>query len=232
MELEQRFVLLRHGQSQWNLENRFTGWTDVPLTEKGRREAHEAARSLSKAGFAFDTAFTSVLRRAADTLEIVLRELDQPELPTQHAWQLNERHYGCLQGLDKSETAERLGGPLVTYWRRSYSGKPPALELDDQRHPRFDHLYSEMDPNALPGGESLQETEERLLPFWRSDILPAILSGKKVLVVAHGNSLRALVRYLEDIPFDQVPELIIPTGVPLFYTISRDGAPVRRDELR
>ena len=219
------FVLLRHGQSQWNQENRFTGWTDVPLTDQGRLEARQAARLLLEAGFSFDIAYTSVLQRAVETLQIVLAELGQSSIPVLRLWELNERHYGALQGLDKAETALRLGEPLVMSWRRSYAARPPALEPDDPRHPRFDPLYAALRADQLPATESLQDTEKRLLPCWQRGILPAIQSGQRLLLVAHSNSLRALVRYLDRIPEQDVPALNIPTGLPLVYEIDPGGQP-------
>jgi len=222
-----RFVLLRHGQSQWNLENRFTGWTDVPLTEKGRMEAHQAAHLLLEAGFSFDIAYTSLLQRAHETLQIVLSEMGLETIPLVRLWELNERHYGALQGLNKAETALQLGEPLVMSWRRSYAVRPPALELDDPRHPRFDPLYAALAAEKLPATESLQDTEARLLPCWQQVILPAILSGQRSLLVAHSNSLRALVRYLDHIPEPEVPALNIPTGLPLVYEIDPRGRPAR-----
>jgi 2,3-bisphosphoglycerate-dependent phosphoglycerate mutase len=222
-----RFVLLRHGQSQWNLENRFTGWTDVPLTEQGRQEARQAARLLREAGFSFDMAFTSVLQRANETLQIVLAEMGLEALPVNRLWELNERHYGALQGLNKAETALRYGEPLVMSWRRSYAVRPPALEPDDPRHPRFDPLYAGLSAGQLPATESLQDTEQRLLPCWQSIILPAVLSGARLLLVAHSNSLRALVRCLDQIPEQDVPALNIPTGLPLVYEIDSHGRPAR-----
>jgi 2,3-bisphosphoglycerate-dependent phosphoglycerate mutase len=230
-----RFVLLRHGQSQWNLENRFTGWTDVPLTGQGCQEARRAAHLLLEAGLSFDSAYTSVLQRAEETLQIVLAELSQrghpPLIPVVRLWQLNERHYGALQGLNKAETARQLGEPLVMSWRRSYSVRPPALELDDPRHPRFDPLYAALSADELPATESLQDTEERLLPCWQQVILPAILSGQRILLVAHGNSLRALVRYLDQIPEQEVPNLNIPTSLPLVYETDLNGRPIQRAYL-
>jgi 2,3-bisphosphoglycerate-dependent phosphoglycerate mutase len=220
-----RFVLLRHGQSQWNLENRFSGWTDVPLTDKGRMEARQAARLLLDAGLSFDIAYTSLLQRAHETLQIVLAEMGLETLPVERRWELNERHYGALQGLNKAETALQLGEPLVMSWRRSYAVRPPALELDDPRHPRFDPLYAALAVEKLPATESLQDTEARLLPCWQQVILPAILSGQRLLLVAHSNSLRALVRYLDHIPEQEVPNLNIPTGLPLVYEIDPRGRP-------
>jgi len=231
LTLPHPFVLLRHGQSIWNLENRFTGWTDIELTAKGRQEALLAARLLQNAGFHFDVAFTSRLKRAVETLEILQTELRQEALPVQRLWQLNERHYGSLQGLNKAETAQKLGLPLVMNWRRSYRGRPPALEPNDPRHPRFDPIYADLPDELLPGAESLEDTENRLLPCWEKNILPAIQSGLRVLIVAHGNSLRALARYLEQIPPDDVPKLDIPTGHPLVYLTDGDGDRLRRYDL-
>jgi 2,3-bisphosphoglycerate-dependent phosphoglycerate mutase len=225
-------VLLRHGQSQWNLENRFTGWTDVPLTGQGRQEARQAARLLLEAGLSFDSAYTSLLQRANETLQIVLAELSLESIPVVRLWQLNERHYGALQGQNKAETARQLGEPLVMSWRRSYALRPPALDQDDPRHPRFDPLYAGLSAEELPATESLQDTERRLLPCWRQVILPAILSGQRILLVAHSNSLRALVRCLDHVPEQQVPALNIPTGIPLVYEMDLSGQPVRRYSLR
>jgi 2,3-bisphosphoglycerate-dependent phosphoglycerate mutase len=217
MEFSRSFIILRHGQSQWNLENRFTGWTDIALTEKGRMEASQAGDSLRQAGCTFDIAFTSVLDRAIDTLDAVLKQLNNRSIPVRYSWRLNERHYGCLQGLNKADTARRLGLQLVMSWRRSYSVRPPALELDDRRHPRFDGLYQDLSAADLPVTESLEDTEQRLMPLWDQEIKPSILEGQRVLIVAHGNSLRALVRYLDQIAFAEVPALNIPTGVPIIY---------------
>ncbi len=225
------FVLLRHGQSIWNLENRFTGWTDIDLTEKGRQEAVLAAQLLNDAGFRFDIAFTSRLKRAVETLQILQTELRQEVLPVQRLWQLNERHYGSLQGLNKAETARELGVSLVMSWRRSFRGRPPALQPDDLRHPCFDPLYADLPRELLPSAESLEDTEKRLLPCWEQTILPAIQSGQRVLIVAHGNSLRALVRYLDQIHPDNMPELDIPTGRPLVYLSDGDVNGLRRYDL-
>ena len=225
-------MLLRHGQSQWNLENRFTGWTDVPLTGQGRQEARQAARLLLEAGLSFDSAYTSLLQRANETLQIVLAELSLESIPVVRLWQLNERHYGALQGQNKAETARQLGEPLVMSWRRSYALRPPALDQDDPRHPRFDPLYAGLSAEELPATESLQDTERRLLPCWRQVILPAILSGQRILLVAHSNSLRALVRCLDHIPEQEVPALNIPTGIPLVYEMDLSRQPVRRYSLR
>jgi 2,3-bisphosphoglycerate-dependent phosphoglycerate mutase len=224
-------VLLRHGQSIWNRENRFTGWMDVPLTELGVQEARSAAKRMQNAGFSFDQAFTSVLRRAVDSLCIVQEEMDLPDLLVAQTWALNERHYGCLQGLNKAETARRLGQDRVMHWRRSYTGRPPALEWDDHRHPRFDPRYSHLPPEQLPRSESLKETVDRLLPFWNSDIAPAIRNGCRALILAHGNSLRALIKFLEDVPEADVPAIQVPTGVPLIYELNLDLRPIRCYDL-
>lgn len=229
---ENRFVLLRHGQSQWNLENRFTGWTDVPLTDQGRMEARQAARLLLDAGLSFTITYTSFLQRAQETLQIVLAEMGLAEnglgsIPVVRLWQLNERHYGALQGLNKAETARQLGESLVMSWERSYAVRPPALDSDDPRHPRFDPLYAGLAPEELPAAESLKDTEERLLPCWKKVILPAVRDGRLPLVVAHSNSLRALVRCLDQIPEQDVPALEIPTALPLVYEADFDGQPLQ-----
>lgn len=225
-------VLLRHGQSRWNLENRFTGWTDVELTDLGRQEAQQAALRLVEAGLGFDLAFTSVLRRAWESLEILQTVMDLPACRTERTWELNERHYGCLQCLNKTETGRRLGKDRVIAWRRSYTARPPALELDDARHPRFDPRYAHIPAERLPRTESLQDTIARMLPFWETAIVPEIRAGKRVLVLAHGNSLRALVKCLENTPEADVPAISVPTGVPLVYRLDHDLRPVRRDDLR
>lgn len=228
---EYTLALLRHGESLWNRENRFTGWTDVALTERGRGEARAAARRMAEAGLRFDLAFTSMLCRAWESLEIVRSEMPLPDLTIRRAWQLNERHYGCLQGLNKAETAVRLGEDRVTGWRRSLYGLPPALELDDHRHPRFDRRYAGLPPEVLPRRESLADTIARILPYWQSAVAPEIRSGKRVLIVAHGNSLRAMVRFLEAVPESAVPGIQVPTGVPLIYKLDIDLRPVRRYDL-
>lgn len=222
-----KLVLLRHGQSVWNLENRFTGWTDVGLTEQGAAEARGGGRLLREGGYVFDAAYTSVLRRAIKTLWIALEELGQEWIPVTRAWQLNERHYGALQGLDKAETAEKFGEAQVKLWRRSYDTPPPALEWDDERHPRFDPRYASLTPERLPATESLKITLDRVLPYWLGTVAPAIQSGKRLLVVAHGNSLRALVKYLDDVSESDILELNIPTGIPLVYELSEDLKPIR-----
>ncbi|MBW7918288.1 MAG: 2,3-diphosphoglycerate-dependent phosphoglycerate mutase [Anaerolineae bacterium] len=222
-----KLVLLRHGQSVWNLENRFTGWTDVGLTEQGAAEARSGGRLLREGGYVFDAAYTSVLRRAIKTLWIALEELGQEWIPVTRAWQLNERHYGALQGLDKAETAEKFGEAQVKLWRRSYDTPPPALEWDDERHPRFDPRYASLTPERLPATESLKITLDRVLPYWLGTVAPAIQSGKRLLVVAHGNSLRALVKYLDDVSESDILELNIPTGIPLVYELTENLKPIR-----
>jgi 2,3-bisphosphoglycerate-dependent phosphoglycerate mutase len=217
-----KLVLVRHGQSTWNLENRFTGWTDVDLTELGMQEAHEAGKLLREGGYDFDIAYTSVLKRAIKTLNIVQGEMDRDWLPVVRAWQLNERHYGSLQGLNKSEMAEKFGEAQVKIWRRSYDVPPPALELTDERHPKFDRRYAALTPEQLPATESLKITLERVLPFWHSTLAPEIKSGKRVLLVAHGNSIRALVKYLDNISEAEITELNIPTGLPLVYELDEN----------
>ncbi|MGB9673500.1 MAG: 2,3-diphosphoglycerate-dependent phosphoglycerate mutase [Anaerolineales bacterium] len=221
-----KLVLVRHGQSVWNLENRFTGWTDVGLSEQGVEEAHTAGQLIRKEGFTFDIAYTSVLKRAIKTLWIMLEELDMEWLPIINAWQLNERHYGALQGLNKAEMAEKFGEAQVKLWRRSYDVPPPPLDLDDPRHPRFDPRYAGLKPEELPRCESLKDTVNRMLPFWFSTIAPTIQSGKKVLISAHGNSLRALVKYLDDISEQDIVELNIPTGIPLIYELDAQLKPI------
>lgn len=220
-------VLLRHGQSTWNLENRFTGWTDVGLSPQGEIEAHHAGKLLKEGGFIFDMAFTSVLKRAIKTLWITLEEMDLEWIPVVNAWQLNERHYGDLQGLNKAEMTEQFGEAQVKIWRRSYDTPPPPLKFDDPRHPRFDPRYAGLTSAQLPATESLKITLERVLPYWHSQIAPAILSGKRLLVAAHGNSLRAVVKYLDNISETDIPELNIPTGVPLVYELDASLKPLR-----
>lgn len=226
METKHTLVLVRHGQSTWNLENRFTGWTDVDLTEQGREEARMAGRLLREKGYTFDIAFTSVLKRAIRTLNIILEEMDLDWIPVVRAWQLNERHYGALQGLNKAEMAAKFGEEQVKLWRRSYDVPPPALDWNDERHPRFDPRYADLKPEQLPSTESLKITLERVLPYWHSTIVPTIQSGKRVLIVAHGNSLRALVKYLDNISDQEITELNIPTGIPLVYELDADLKPV------
>jgi 2,3-bisphosphoglycerate-dependent phosphoglycerate mutase len=214
--------MVRHGQSTWNLENRFTGWTDVGLTEQGVAEAHEAGRLLGEGGYLFDVAYTSVLKRAIKTLWVVMEDMELEWIPVYRAWQLNERHYGALQGLNKAETAEKFGEEQVHIWRRSYDIPPPTLEMDDERHPRYDPRYAGVAPDKLPSSESLKLTLERVLPYWHMVLAPAIQSGQRVLVVAHGNSMRALVKYVDHISEEEIPGLNIPTGVPLVYELDED----------
>jgi len=214
-----KLVLLRHGESTWNLENRFTGWTDVDLSETGLKEAHQAGVLLKQDGYVFDIALTSVLKRAIRTLWIALDEMDLMWLPVENAWQLNERHYGALQGLNKAETAEKYGQEQVKLWRRSYNVPPPPLDWDDTRHPRFEKRYASLMKEQLPACESLELTLKRVLPYWDSRIVPLLKGGAKVLVAAHGNSLRALVKHLDHISDEEIPELNIPTGIPLVYEL-------------
>jgi 2,3-bisphosphoglycerate-dependent phosphoglycerate mutase len=222
-----KMVLLRHGQSTWNLENRFTGWTDVGLTELGIQEAHSSGQIMRKEGYTFDIVYTSVLKRAIKTMWIVMEEMDLEWLPVIRAWQLNERHYGALQGLNKAEMATRYGEAQVKLWRRSYDVPPPALELDDPRHPRFDPRYAGLTPEQLPACESLKDTVARMLPYWHSTIAPTVKSGQRVLIVAHGNSLRSLVKYLDNISDEDIPGLNIPTGIPLVYELDADLKPLK-----
>jgi 2,3-bisphosphoglycerate-dependent phosphoglycerate mutase len=222
-----KLVLVRHGQSTWNLENRFTGWTDVGLTDQGVAEAHEAGRLLLEGGYVFDLAYTSVLRRAIQTLWIIQQDMNLEWIPVTNAWQLNERHYGALQGLNKAEMAEKYGEAQVKLWRRSYDVPPPALELTDERHPRFDPRYASLTPEQTPATESLKITLERVMPFWHVTLAPVIKTGKRMLLVAHGNSIRALVKYLDNISDAEIPELNIPTGVPLVYEFGAELKPVK-----
>ncbi len=218
-------VMVRHGQSTWNLENRFTGWTDVGLTEQGCQEARSGGQLLLEKGYNFDIAYTSVLKRAIRTLNIIQEEMGLEWIPVIRAWQLNERHYGALQGLNKSEMAVKFGEEQVKIWRRSYDVPPPALELNDERHPRFDRRYAELTPAQVPATESLKITLERVLPYWHSTIAPMIKSGKRVLIAAHGNSIRAMVKFLDNISEKEIPELNIPTGIPLVYELNSDLKP-------
>ncbi len=224
-------VLLRHGESLWNRENRFTGWTDVGLTPKGVEEAVEAGRLLRREGFDFDRAFTSVLSRAIKTLWLVLEEMDRMWIPVELSWRLNERHYGALQGLNKAETAERHGMEQVLLWRRSYDIRPPALSPDDPRVPGRDPRYRHVPASELPLTECLKDTVERFLPYWHETIAPAVRRGERVLISAHGNSLRALVKYLDGISDRDILELNIPTGIPLVYELDRDLRPIRHRYL-
>ena len=222
-----RMVLLRHGESDWNRENRFTGWTDVGLSDKGVQEAHEGARALKDGGFTFDVAYTSVLKRAIKTLWIVLEDMDLMWVPVHRSWRLNERHYGALQGLNKAETAEKFGEAQVKVWRRSYDVRPPALTADDPRWPGHEARYASLAKSDLPLTECLKDTVARFLPYWNEVIAPAVRSGQRVLIAAHGNSLRALVKYLDNVSDEDIPALNIPTGVPLVYELRDDLTPVR-----
>jgi 2,3-bisphosphoglycerate-dependent phosphoglycerate mutase len=219
-------VLLRHGESTWNKENRFTGWTDVDLSEKGIEEAKEGGRLLRAEGFDFDLCYTSVLKRAIRTLWIALDEMDRMWLPVVRHWRLNERHYGSLQGLNKAEMAARFGEEQVRIWRRSYATPPPALERTDPRFPGFDRRYASLSAGELPVTESLQDTVARVLPLWHESLAPIIRSGQRLLIAAHGNSLRAMVKYLDDVSEDEIVGLNIPTGVPLVYELDADLRPV------
>ncbi len=223
----QRLVLIRHGESLWNQANLFTGWTDVDLSAKGIQEAETAARRLRAAGFDFDVAYTSVLRRAIKTLNIVLDGMDLLWLPVHKHWRLNERHYGALQGLNKAETAAKYGDDQVHVWRRSYAEPPPPLKPDDERHPRHDRRYATLSDAELPLTECLKDTVVRVLPYWQETIAPAIRSGQRVIIAAHGNSLRGLVKYLDQVADDAIPKLEIPTGVPLVYELDDELRPLR-----
>ncbi len=222
-----KLVLIRHGESDWNKQNRFTGWTDVDLSGKGMDEAHEGGRTLKEGGYVFDVAYTSVLKRAIRTLWIVLDEMDLMWIPVHNSWRLNERHYGALQGLNKSETAEKFGEDQVKIWRRSYDIRPPALEKSDPRFPGHDPRYANVDPKILPLTECLKDTVERFLPYWHETIAPAVKEGKRVVIAAHGNSLRALVKYLDDISDQDIISLNIPTGMPLVYELDTDLKPIK-----
>lgn len=221
-----KVVLVRHGESTWNKENRFTGWTDVDLSEKGVAEAHQGGQLLREGGYTFDVAYTSVLKRAIRTLWIILDEMDLMWIPVYRSWRLNERHYGALQGLNKAEMAVQFGEAQVHVWRRSYDVRPPALTPDDPRFPGHDPRYRELTPEQLPFTECLKDTVERFLPYWHETIAPMIRSGKRVLIVAHGNSLRALVKYLDNIPDEEIVGLNIPTGIPLIYELDEDLKPL------
>ncbi len=217
--LKNKLVLVRHGQSAWNLENRFTGWVDVGLAPKGVEEARAAGRLLKAEGFTFDRCFSSLLKRAIQTLQFVLEELDELWLPVERSWRLNERHYGALQGLDKKETARKYGEEQLFKWRRGYATTPPPLAADDPSHPRFDPRYAGLPPEILPSTESLELVVARFLPYWYDAIVPRLARGEQVLVAAHGNSLRALVKHLDGISDEDIAELNIPTGIPLVYTL-------------
>lgn len=222
-----KLVLLRHGESIWNLENRFTGWTDVGLSEKGIKEAHEAARWLKKEGLSFDIAYTSVLKRAIQTLWIVLEDMDLMWIPVYRSWRLNERHYGALQGLNKLEMVKKYGEKQVLIWRRSYDIRPPALKKDDERSPARDPRYQDLRPEEIPLTECLKDTVTRLLPYWHEVIAPTLKKGKKIIISAHGNSLRALVKYLDKVSDEEIVKLNIPTGIPLIYELDDNLKPLK-----
>ena len=222
-----KLVLLRHGESVWNKENRFTGWTDVGLTEKGTQEALTSGRTLKAEGYTFDVAYTSVLKRAIETLWIALREMDLMWIPVYRSWRLNERHYGALQGLNKAETAERHGEEQVKIWRRSYGTQPPALAADDERSSASDPRYADLTPEEVPLTECLEDTVARMLPYWFEVIAPDVKAGKRVLVSAHGNSLRALVKHLDKISEEEIVGLNIPTGIPLIYELDENLEPIK-----
>ena len=222
-----KLILLRHGESTWNKENRFTGWTDVELSEKGLEEAQTAGQILRQSGFVFDVAYTSLLKRAIKTLWLALEEMELMWIPIHHSWRLNERHYGALQGLNKAETAAKFGEKQVLVWRRSYAVPPPALDKSDPRYPGYDIRYKNLAENELPLTECLKDTVNRFLPYWTETIAPAVKSEKKVIVVAHGNSLRALVKYLDHVSDDEIVELNIPTGIPLVYELDDRLRPLK-----
>ena len=222
-----KLILVRHGQSTWNVENLFTGWHDVDLSDLGRQEARSAGVEIKKAGIVPDVVFTSVLKRAIRTMWTILDELDLMWLPVERSWRLNERHYGALQGLDKAQTVEKHGEAQVKIWRRSYDIPPPPLDSSDARHPINDRRYSKIDPRVLPASESLKDTLARVLPFWNARIAPELVAGRNVLVAAHGNSLRALVKYLDGISEQEIPGLNIPTGVPLVYELDEGLKPIK-----
>ena len=226
-----KLVLIRHGESQWNQENRFTGWHDVDLTEKGQREARDAGQRLKQEGFRFDVAFTSVLKRAIRTLWTVLDEMDQMYIPVHRHWRLNERHYGGLQGLNKAETAAKHGDEQVLIWRRSFDTPPPLLEESDERFPGNDPRYQGLDKRALPKAESLKDTIARVIPYWHDAIVPQIRAGQRVLIAAHGNSLRALVKFLDGISDEEILKLNIPTGIPLVYELDENLNAIKSEYL-
>jgi 2,3-bisphosphoglycerate-dependent phosphoglycerate mutase len=219
-------ILLRHGQSEWNLSNLFTGWTDVGLTEQGEEEARTAGRLMVEEGLKPDVMFTSVLKRATDTADLALEEAGWADIPTKRHWRLNERHYGDLQGLNKKETAAKHGDEQVLIWRRSYDIPPPVIALEDERHPSFDPLYADVDPAELPGSEALSNVVDRMLPYWFEEIVPELKDGKTVLIVAHGNSLRALIKHLDEMSNEEIVDLNIPTGIPLVYELDDDLKPI------
>ena len=227
-----KLVLVRHGQSMWNLENRFTGWTDVELSEQGIKEAKEAGKVLKEKGFEFDVAYTSVLKRANDTLGYILEELDEKNIPVKKSWRLNERHYGALQGLNKDETKEKYGAEQVLLWRRSTDVRPPALSKDDERYPGNDSKYSELKEEELPTTENLIDTIERVMVYWNSNIVKDLKAGKKVIIAAHGNSLRGLIKYLDNMTDEEVIKLELQTGNPICYELDDNLRPIRHYYLK
>ncbi len=222
-----KIVFLRHGESVWNKENRFTGWTDVKLSERGIKESHNSGNILKELGYNFDIAYTSLLKRAILTLWIVLEEMDLMWIPVIRSWRLNERHYGALQGLFKSKTAQEKGEDQVFIWRRSFDIPPPPLEKSDERYPGIDPKYKDLKPEDIPATECLKDTIERVMPYWNSEIIPAIKAGKKILIAAHGNSLRAIVKHLDNISDEKIPHLNIPTGFPLVYELDEELKPIK-----
>ncbi len=227
-----KLVLVRHGQSMWNLENRFTGWTDVELSEQGIKEAKEAGKVLKEKGFSFDVAYTSVLKRANDTLGYILEELGEQDIPVKKSWRLNERHYGALQGLNKDETREKYGEEQVLLWRRSTDVRPPALSKDDERYPGNDSKYSELKEEELPTTENLIDTIERVMVYWNSDIVKDLKAGKKVIIAAHGNSLRGLIKYLDNMTDEEVIKLELQTGNPICYELDDNLKPIKHYYLK
>ena len=227
-----KLVLVRHGQSMWNLENRFTGWTDVELSEQGIKEAKEAGKVLKEKGFSFDVAYTSVLKRENDTLGYILEELGEQDIPVKKSWRLNERHYGALQGLNKDETREKYGEEQVLLWRRSTDVRPPALSKDDERYPGNDSKYSELKENELPTTENLIDTIERVMVYWNSDIVKDLAAGKRVIIAAHGNSLRGLIKYLDNMTDEEVIKLELQTGNPICYELDDNLKPIRHYYLK
>ena len=227
-----KLVLVRHGQSMWNLENRFTGWTDVELSEQGIKEAKEAGKVLKEKGFGFDVAYTSVLKRANDTLGYILEELGEQDIPVKKSWRLNERHYGALQGLNKDETREKYGEEQVLLWRRSTDVRPPALSKDDERYPGNDSKYSELKENELPTTENLIDTIERVVAYWNSDIVKDLEAGKRVIIAAHGNSLRGLIKYLDNMTDEEIIKLELQTGNPICYELDDNLKPIRHYYLK
>ena len=227
-----KLVLVRHGQSIWNLENRFTGWTDVPLSEKGVKEAQEAGMVLKEKGFTFDLAFTSVLKRAEDTLDYILKEMDLSDIEIRHSWRLNERHYGALQGLNKDDTKKKYGEEQVKLWRRSADVRPPALTKEDERYPGHDPKYKDLTEEELPTTENLIDTIHRVITYWNTDIKQELEQGKQVIIVAHGNSLRGLMKYLDNMSDEEVMNLEIETGNPICYELNDDLSPIRHYYLK